>query len=248
MMGSALLFWSALSLAAGAKPGEGIKHTPHDLSRVGGMVYKEGPSESIDQICQYCHSPHYAPGVSDMTLLSHLPLWGGGEGGGEAESESEDISLPTYSTYFSGGAVPVSGGSPSVTEAAPPVELGSVSRTCLSCHDGSFGSSIYINDSAVPVPCPQKAGISLSGCIGGRQNHHPIGFAYEDVARGGDMNPVDTPLLGANINGFTIADLLWKKRMECSSCHDVHNARNEGEKFLWVKDIFSDLCLTCHRK
>ena len=55
-------------------------------------------------------------------------------------------------------------------------------------------------------------------------------------------------LLGANINGLTIGDLLWNGRMECSTCHDVHNTKNEGIKFTLVKDTQSNFCFTCHMK
>jgi predicted CXXCH cytochrome family protein len=47
---------------------------------------------------------------------------------------------------------------------------------------------------------------------------------------------------------YTIGDLLWAGQMECTTCHDVHNTKNEGEKFLWASDENSDLCMTCHLK
>ncbi|MFI5395332.1 MAG: cytochrome c3 family protein [Candidatus Binatia bacterium] len=37
-------------------------------------------------------------------------------------------------------------------------------------------------------------------------------------------------------------------RMECATCHSVHNTGNTGETLLWRSDAGSRLCLTCHDK
>jgi predicted CXXCH cytochrome family protein len=37
-------------------------------------------------------------------------------------------------------------------------------------------------------------------------------------------------------------------RMECGTCHSVHNTGNSGESLLWRSDFRSSLCLTCHDK
>jgi predicted CXXCH cytochrome family protein len=37
-------------------------------------------------------------------------------------------------------------------------------------------------------------------------------------------------------------------KMECGSCHSVHNKGNSGETLLWRSDAGSRLCLTCHDK
>jgi predicted CXXCH cytochrome family protein len=37
-------------------------------------------------------------------------------------------------------------------------------------------------------------------------------------------------------------------RMECGTCHSVHNKGNAGERLLWRSDQNSKLCLTCHDK
>ena len=50
------------------------------------------------------------------------------------------------------------------------------------------------------------------------------------------------------VGSVTISDLLWNGNMECTTCHDVHNTKNTGEKFLWKSDAQSAFCLTCHLK
>ncbi|NTW67758.1 MAG: hypothetical protein HGB21_15855 [Nitrospirae bacterium] len=80
-------------------------------------------------------------------------------------------------------------------------------------------------------------------------NHHPIGFDYNAVAAVDDeIYDSSSALGGSNPYGLVINDLLWNGKMECSTCHDVHNTKNEGQKFTWVEDYQSALCLTCHRK
>ena len=37
-------------------------------------------------------------------------------------------------------------------------------------------------------------------------------------------------------------------KLECGSCHSVHNTGNTGESLLWRSDQDSRLCLTCHAK
>ena len=77
-------------------------------------------------------------------------------------------------------------------------------------------------------------------------NDHPIGFNYT-VADAGDAElvakaTVETAL-GAGALSYGGGDQMW-----CSSCHDVHNTKNTGTKFLWVADNHSNLCLSCHKK
>ena len=43
-------------------------------------------------------------------------------------------------------------------------------------------------------------------------------------------------------------DMLLQSKMECSSCHDVHNAASTGSNLLIKDNAGSALCLTCHNK
>ena len=85
----------------------------------------------------------------------------------------------------------------------------------------------------------------MIGEAGDLSNHHPIGFNYNDVEATDDEIQKSTEKLGLV---YTIADLLVSDQMECTTCHDVHNTKNTGEKFLWISDTQSALCLTCHLK
>ena len=117
-----------------------------------------------------------------------------------------------------------------------------VSKLCLSCHDGtvaldSFGGATGTN--FLTSTDPGYVGIDLG-------NDHPISFTYDAAlfsADGGLFDPATVPSgLGGTIND----DLLIGGKLECSSCHDVHNA---GFSSLLVKsNTGSDLCMTCHDK
>ena len=107
---------------------------------------------------------------------------------------------------------------------------GDVSKACLSCHDGtvavdSFGGSTgstYITGNA-------NFSTDLS-------NDHPIGITYETGA-GTEMK-----------NTISIAAVqLWDSKVECASCHDLHNTA--GNSYLLVNtNTGSALCLACHDK
>jgi len=49
--------------------------------------------------------------------------------------------------------------------------------------------------------------------------------------------------LGSTIDN----DMLFDGKMECASCHDVHN-RFGVSGLLKMSNVNSELCLTCHNK
>jgi predicted CXXCH cytochrome family protein len=232
---------------AGVNPGTGIKQTSHDLSSggVGAAYVGAGTADNLDRICIYCHAPHHAIPAADATTLglTYYPLW------------NHKVTTETYDMYSNGTDVP--NDIASQLNADVSGQPGGVSRLCLSCHDGSLAISEYGYDPSSTKGMTKAAGgdavsgrfLIGSASMSSLKNHHPIGFDYEAVAAVDDeINPTDSSLLGANVYGLTINDLLWGGKMECSSCHDVHNTKNEGSKFTWVQDTRSNLCLTCHNK
>lgn len=120
------------------------------------------------------------------------------------------------------------------------------SRLCLSCHDGTVAVDSYGGNQGV---------IFLGGdvAIGADEltNDHPISFTYDDAlaADDGELHPPSSSPSGL---GSTIADdMLSAGRMECDSCHDVHNgaaAEVVDDNLLMISQSGSQLCLTCHDK
>lgn len=114
---------------------------------------------------------------------------------------------------------------------------GGVSLLCLSCHDGtvavdSFGGATgttFVTGNAM-------VGTDLS-------NDHPISITYAGDA---DLAAATAP--SGVAGGTTIdADMLFVGKVECASCHDVHNAYNIN-MLLKKSNANSGLCLTCHTK
>jgi len=141
-----------------------------------------------------------------------------------------------------------------------------ISKNCLSCHDGIIASDTYgLNTGSLAFDSDKD----LTGII--QNNNHPISFVYDaalatkygdlydpstrpsGVANGsGTITSNDPPIELAETaasDGTINADMLFLNRVECSSCHDVHNTKAVPGTKLLVKDSAgSALCLTCHNK
>lgn len=116
------------------------------------------------------------------------------------------------------------------------------SKLCLSCHDGvtaidSFGGATGTNKITVTA---KIIGTNLS-------DDHPISITYAAKSdAGGDpfINDVDA---NGNATDGTYTLPLYGDKVECASCHEVHNENNNG-MLLRVNNSGSKLCLTCHIK
>lgn len=129
---------------------------------------------------------------------------------------------------------------------ATPTQPDGESRLCLSCHDGTVAVDSYGGSPGVIF-----LGGDLATGADELTNDHPIAFSYDDdlAARDGELH---TPSATPSGLGSTISDdLLFNDRMECSSCHDVHNgaaAEVVDDNLLVITQTGSQLCLTCHDK
>ncbi|MHC4287473.1 MAG: cytochrome c3 family protein [Planctomycetota bacterium] len=106
------------------------------------------------------------------------------------------------------------------------------SLLCLSCHDGSL--ALDTGGSTTVMTGTAKVGPDLSGS-------HPISFVYADDTDSELVASTDADvqtLLGAG------------GKVQCSSCHDVHDGADLGTDgyLLRMANTNSDLCLTCHDK
>jgi predicted CXXCH cytochrome family protein len=208
----------AREYAIARAPGAGITKTSHDLKHQFGV-------ENMD-LCSWCHAPH-----DDMGLASQ-PLWG-----------QKDVTQG-FTVYSQGPDEPAE----QLDEEAAETRLyspGPSSMICLSCHDGSNASNKYGFMSRI-MGGGSIESFSYSGHSPvARLKDHPIGFDY----RRAEDSMVDLRTSSEQVTEtYFVKDLLRQGRMECTTCHDVHNYRNEGEKFLWVSDARSNFCFTCHKK
>jgi hypothetical protein len=238
--------------------GTGINGTVHDLATPhNGMNYTAMPADQLQRICIFCHAPHSTyklspanggPGAGVGTgpqapdAFDYLPLW----------NHELTANYAVYQMYQNGPAAPTVG--PQASQAIQyGMTPGGVSLLCLSCHDGSVAVNSYGNSAQLSYS--QSGGgptIGAQYTIGKDNylgNHHPIGFDYDAVqAVDTQIRPADTAFLGA---AGPVRNHLYgagNTRMECATCHAVHNKGNTGETLLWRSDTSSHLCLTCHDK
>ena len=172
------------------------------------------------QICLPCHAPHNNQPVTDA------PLW------------NHEVTQAVFTVYTS----------PTLDAGNPPGSLdqpGGVSKLCLSCHDGTVAIDAFGGQAgSIFLTGPSNLTTDLS-------NDHPISFIYDTTLAGTDgglFDPSSTPSGITNTAGGTIADeMLFADKLECSSCHDVHNEANNADLLL-KPNGGSQLCLTCHDK
>jgi hypothetical protein len=217
----------------------GILGSPHDFS---GQSWNFTPSDP-NSVCSPCHQAHHA----DSRVI---PLWG------HTTSTGPWIMYNTNNVPSSQmKAVP------SPTPTGP-------SLACLSCHDGT----VAVNSYAGGIQGGSPFFLTNSANLGTDLTHtHPISFTYDAnlVGTGPNQdqflyNPDTTQVLtpdtgvfvpGNNmtINGFLLGG---NHRLECTSCHAVHN--NVGTPYNIVNNpdlviingtkagVGSLLCRSCH--
>ncbi len=177
-------------------------------------------SWSGGRICVACHAPHKTD-----TTIADAPLW------------NHATSTATYTLYSS----------PTLNAAIS--QPGGNSKLCLSCHDGTVAVNSFGGvTGSTNVSAANNLGSNL-------KSSHPIGFTYDAalVTADGSLHPTGNSATigsGGQIRTDTISSLLlFNGKMECSSCHDVHNTFTAQTTALLKMDPSgSKDCLTCHKK
>jgi len=178
------------------------------------------------QICVACHTPHFSD-----TSVTTAPLW------------NHTVTSATFTMY-----------SRSSIDGAIDAGPTGVSKLCLSCHDGTVAVDSFGGATGTSfVPAAVTLGTDLS-------NDHPVSITFNTntAATDGAMhNPATTNVtigLGGDKTRTGTIDtvMLSNGKVQCSSCHDVHNNFTVpgagGDPLLKVSKAGSALCLTCHNK
>lgn len=182
-----------------------------------------GSGWSGGEICIACHTPHGAD-----TTVAEAPLW------------NHALTGKTFVLYSS----------PSLD--ATVAQPDGSSKLCLSCHDGTVAlDSFGTTTGSTFMSGPAAVGADEL------DNDHPISFVYDaalSTTDGALYDPTDvtnqiTIGAGADSKTGTIDDvMLLGTKMQCASCHDVHNKFTNGPTLLRIANTGSALCLTCHDK
>jgi predicted CXXCH cytochrome family protein len=177
------------------------------------------------EICIVCHTPHNAD-----TTVTDAPLW------------NHKLSTATYDLYDS---------SPTFDGVATITQPDGSSKLCLSCHDGTVALDAFgtrPDDGQPTISGRANLGTDLS-------NDHPISFTYDAALVNVDRGlhyPLSTYVTigsGDDTRTGTIdALLLYDGKLQCASCHDVHNKFAVDYKLLKVSTDASEICLVCHDK
>lgn len=169
------------------------------------------------EICIVCHTPHNA-----ITSVAEAPLW------------NHQVTAVTNYALYASSTTNATIGQPDAS-----------SKLCLSCHDGTVAMENFgaTNNGTHFMTGPSLVGTSLA-------NDHPVSFTYDAALAttdGGLWDPATHPS-GIPGSGGTIAtDMLIGGKMQCASCHDVHNSGGVSSLLL-KSNAVSALCLTCHKK
>jgi len=182
-------------------------------------------SWSGGQICVACHTPH-----GGNTTISTAPLW------------NHTVTSATYTVYSGTTTLNATVGQPD-----------GVSKLCLSCHDGTVALDSFGGATGGTLMTGSKAvGAVATGSLA---NDHPISFTFDDTLATADgaLFPPSTTNVTIGATGRqktgTIANtILFAGKVQCATCHDVHNTFTDSSKLLRVSMNGSKLCLTCHNK
>jgi predicted CXXCH cytochrome family protein len=133
--------------------------------------------------------------------------------------------------------------SPTFNGSGTQTQPSGASKLCLSCHDGTVALENFGTNTTGThfISGENNLGINL-------MDDHPISFVYDAALSTTDpglWNPNTHP---SGIGGGTIQQtMLFNNKMECASCHDVHNGTGISG-LLRITNNASVLCLTCHNK
>ncbi|MCM2277341.1 MAG: cytochrome C [Oligoflexia bacterium] len=111
------------------------------------------------------------------------------------------------------------------------------SKLCLGCHDGTIATDAFSGR-----PGSQWSGGSLGTDL---RDHHPISFVYDSSLAASDPRLRDPDTSLTELGGTVARDLLSAGKVQCSSCHEVHNRFGNSELFR-IPDDNGRLCQSCH--
>lgn len=218
----------------------GSKHDFSGLNRRAGVVAM--PSVAFSDYgnpCVYCHIP---PEQSETDTTSYGAI----EGWNRYQPATDRFEL--YNSKYLD----------SKTRTPSPISL-----LCLSCHDGTMAVDMTVfkpgtfdnaEDAAMHMRINGEDNtVSCGKCHNGRvahdisikhigtdlSNDHPISMRYAGLLRSDpDFRRPNTA------SGFSNGVRLYEGRVECASCHNVH----DPEKDLFLRVNSDVLCQTCHTK
>lgn len=180
-------------------------------------------------------SPHDFSGeawnyTGEICVVCHTPH---NAGAGDAPLWNHTTTTASFTVYSSASL-----------NASVPQPSGT-SKACLSCHDGTVALDSFGGDTGTTfIADLGDPGIVLGTDL---RNDHPISFPYNTALATADGGLYDPSTANSGLGGTIDNDMLLGGKVECASCHDVHNSTGLPE-LLVKSNSGSGLCLTCHNK
>jgi predicted CXXCH cytochrome family protein len=159
----------------------------------------------------------HTPHNADISV-TNAPLW------------NHETTLATFTTYTS-ATMQATTGQPDAS-----------SKLCLSCHDGTVAVDNFGGETG---GTHFLSGSSLIGTD--LSDDHPLSFVYDAALASADGGLYDPTNTNSGLGGTINQDMLIDSKVQCASCHDVHNGSGVA-RLLRKSNSGSDLCLTCHNK
>ncbi len=221
--------------------GLGIAGSPHDftdgVSPETGLASDE-TWNARKEICRVCHVPHDHQQASQRYLNGLL--WNHG------------VSAANYTMYNASWSSTLNG--------AQSAQPDGTAKLCLGCHDGTVALDTFDKYAGTAgkeiqnINAAAFKGFQVPGFTDGAnldlRGTHPLSITYDTTADA-KLQPTSTTM---GTSG-TIASVLDNGKVQCSSCHDVHDQESvPASHLLRVAQTVaqggaaSGLCLTCHNK
>lgn len=223
----ALVVVLAASLSASAATIVGSKH---DLGNGGSSTFK---ATQTTQVCAFCHVPHnaYTGTAAGGGTNQLIPLW--------SHTKTATAAFTLYT-------------SPTGTLQATMGQPTGVSLACLSCHDGTIGvgSLVVTTVGGTAVNTFSNFAQTLTGQANlgtDLSNDHPTSFVLtaQNITDDTGLHTL-ADIYTADPGYFTNYIAGTSGRIECSSCHKVHDPALTP--FLRKTMASSAMCLDCHIK
>jgi len=189
------------------------------------------PSGSVGSIVGTKHDlSSYGWGTDQTCKFCHTPH--NAQSSQLAPLWSHASTVATYNLYGENGSSPTFNATNTISQPS------GTSKACLSCHDGTVAMDTF----GTRTGTHKMGGTSNLGAD--LRNDHPVSFTYDAALANTDgalVMPVSAGFVDA---GRKIP--LFNAKLECASCHNVHD--NTNIPFLRKNNTGSALCLSCHIK
>jgi len=255
---------SATMAFAGMQARSGVNGSFHDMNAY--APTKGGTPEKYERVCVYCHTPHNAVvnDPSDPLGVSFLPLW------------NHDFSPLTYNTYqwATPDNLPLTVTDPLVGPSRLCMSCHD-GVTAVDQHGPAMpaaGTVLLSGDRAIgrnngDLTDDHPIGFSYIDALA--RNIGPGGTTLEEVVDPSEAFATAIAISADNSYNLvtrggtrTIQSTLYNSSiMTCASCHEVHNKENATQApvadgsgdptpnyFLYAKEQYSLICLSCHIK